>query len=68
MFKITIEETKVETVVIGKQWSIVREEDGKIERDYTPEVETRQTVKRTVFEQTVETLDIRALVSVINDI
>lgn len=55
-------------MIIGKQWQIVRQEGGKVEHDYTPEVETRQTVKRTVFEQTVETLDMRALVSVINDI
>jgi hypothetical protein len=70
MFKVTIEETKIETKVTGNEWKVVaqKEEDGNQTPiyGYTPEIERRVEVERKVFEQTVEQLDIAAVIATIN--
>lgn len=63
--KVTATTERVEKV--GKEW---RQVDGKPESkyDYTPEIEKTMLRSEQVYEQTVDTLDMAALVKVVNNI
>ena len=65
--KVTATIERVEKV--GKEWAVLEKKaDGSEPRGYTPEVE--KTVKRDieVYSQTVDDLDMAALVKVVNKV
>lgn len=58
-----------ETRVVGKEWdTLSTDKDGKAVRGYTPEIEKTVQADMCIFEQTVETLNIGALVLVVNNL
>jgi hypothetical protein len=64
-YKITIEEYGQEVAIIEKRW--VRGAGATPdEYGYAPETEGTQNYQRTIYEQTVENLDMAAVVSVVN--
>lgn len=73
-FKITIEETKTRLDVVGKDWRIIGEEyqvgqeKPRSIYGYTPMIEKPIPTTTKIYEQTVEELNIAALVCVINNI
>lgn len=67
MFKITIEETRLESVHLGKRWELIGPQ-GQVEYGYTPETDTQKLVARTVYEQTVDGLNLTAVIATINNI
>ena len=64
-YKITIEEIGQEVRTVGATWErgagATSEEYG-----YTPEIEATRSYERQIYEQTVDTLDVAALVGVVN--
>jgi hypothetical protein len=66
MFKITIEETKIEKKIAGTEW----ERTGKDEPAYayTPEIEKQVEVTREIFRQIVEEIDLEAVIKAVNSI
>lgn len=70
-YKIMIVEIGAETKIEGKEWEQgageATPDNGKA-YGYTPEIEKICDYSRTIFEQTVESLDLSAVVSVINNI
>lgn len=68
-YTITIQQEREETRLTGREWQVLKQDaDGKPERGYTPQVEERRIVKVTVLEQTVDELDIVAVIKAINGI
>lgn len=74
-FKVVITEIVTETVKGGQEWAktgeeLVAEGSDKLKAiyGYTPVIEKTQTTEVKVFEQTVDELNMAALVSVINNI
>ena len=65
MFKITIEQTRDEPIHKGKQWSLLMVGG---EYGYTPETDTVESVRRTIYEQTVDVLDVKSVIAVVNGI
>jgi len=65
-YKITITEMGTETRTAGKEWKEGVDAEGKY--GYTPEIEKILPYEKTIFEQTVKTLDLSAVVSVVNGI
>lgn len=66
-FTITITETAVVPTLTDRQWcQIGVKEDGKAEFGYTPQVETVKRVEAKRLEQTVESLDLPAVIRAIN--
>ncbi|NDV53861.1 hypothetical protein [Salipiger sp. PrR003] len=64
-YKITIEEIGEEVRTIGKNWE--RGAGGSPEEfGYTPETQATRQYSRTIYEQTVEDLDMASVVSVVN--
>lgn len=67
MFKITIEKTVEVTKIGGKVWDIIsKDENGKEERGYTPEIERRTTETVDIYQQVVDELDIYAVIQAVN--
>lgn len=66
-YKITIEETRVEAVHIGKQWQLIGKQ-GEAIYGYAPETETNMSVTRQIYEQAVDLLDLVAVIATINGI
>lgn len=70
-FTITIVQTGIVVrKVVGKDWAVVgREGDGDKDKPvygYTPEIEKAVYTDRKVLEQSVETLDLHAVIKAIN--
>ncbi|KGM50678.1 hypothetical protein [Pseudooceanicola atlanticus] len=66
-FRVTIEEMGEEVRTIGKAWEKGAGE-GPEAYGYTPETQATRQYNRTIYEQTVEELDIGRVVSVVNDL
>ena len=70
-YEITITEHVVETKTVGKEWE--RGAD-KVDEDhpsgwgYTPEIEKKVAVKREIFSQTTEDLNLVAVIKAVNGI
>jgi hypothetical protein len=62
---VTVVECGEEIATIGKDWKQIGD-DGKY--GYTPEIEGKREYSRKVYEQTLNTLDLPALVSVVNKV
>lgn len=67
-YKITIEETALKTIHVGKRWVVITEVEGRSERGYAPETDSQEAVTQQVYEQTVEELDMKAIIATINGI
>jgi hypothetical protein len=66
-FKITIEQDVTTVRTVGNDWQIVEQSaNGAPKYGYTPAVEKEITRTVQVYEQTVETLDIAAVIAVVN--
>ncbi len=61
-FKVTIEQTKDESVHLGKEWRLLDAD----RYGYTPEDDTTRTVTKTIYEQTVETLNVWGVITAVN--
>lgn len=66
-YKITIEKTEQVRTVLPSQWKLIGTEDNAA-YGYTPEVETVQDRTTKVLEQTVDTLNLKAVLCAINGI
>lgn len=73
VFKITIEETRTVVKTVGKEWGIVDQvpiTDGdevlKNVMGYTPLIEKAVPETKEVYAQTVEELDLHAVIKAIN--
>ena len=66
MFKITIEETKQVRKTVNQQWEIVKRDGDHYEYGYAPEVEKVVTETQEVYRQTVEELDLAAVIIAVN--
>jgi hypothetical protein len=68
-FTITITETKMVHTITPKWWEILEKRpDGHEVRGYTPQEEERRIEEIKRLEQTVETLDMAAVIRAINDL
>ena len=68
-YKITIEKIVTQTSLTTPSWQVVRQTDsGKDEYGYPPAIETTVQKELKIFEQTVDTLDIGAVVAVVNQL
>ena len=66
-YKITVEIEEVVTRIAGKEWRPVSEsKEGGTKYDYTPEIEKRVVEGKRIYEQTVENLDLVAVISAVN--
>jgi hypothetical protein len=65
-YKITIEETKAVTKIVGRNWEVVKRVDNTHDYGYTPEIE--KTVKETteIYQQIVDDLDLAAVIIAVN--
>lgn len=66
MFEIIVKETKQVRKIVGKKWEVVERKDSDYRYDYTPEVETVVTETNEVYRQTVESLDLVAVINAVN--
>lgn len=65
-FKITVEETKIVTKPMAREWVTLR--DNSDERGYAPQIDHRTTERVDIYSQVVDELDMKALVATINKI
>jgi hypothetical protein len=65
-FKITVEETRLVTRPMPREWVKLR--DDSDERGYAPQVNYQKVEQTEIYSQVVESLDMKALVSTINQI
>jgi hypothetical protein len=67
MFTITITETKMLHTITPRQWEILEKKaDGQEIRGYTPQEEETRIENYKRLEQTVESLDLPAVIKAIN--
>ena len=67
-YKVQIVATVERTEKIGKRWEPMTSANAKTEYGYTPETETVVRREITVLEQTVDTLDVAAVIKAVNGI
>ena len=65
MYTITIEKQTFEKQIKGKEWKVV---DKAGNYDHTPEIEKIVEVKKTIYIQIVEELDLVAVINAVNGI
>ena len=66
-YQITVNRIAVQTVE-ETTWCALSEQDGKKEMGYAPAKLEERAITETVFEQTVDTLDLKAVVCAVNGI
>lgn len=66
-YVVTITEKVVETVIEGKDWRKVSD-DPKDKFAYTPEIEKKVEVKRLVYQQDTDTLNLIDVIKAVNNI
>ena len=67
MFKITVTEVVAEKTIEGKDWEIKsKPKEGDSVYGYTPEIEKTTVVTKEVYKQSVDKLDIVALIAAVN--
>jgi len=64
-YKITVSRADYVTRTAGKEWAII---NAAGDRGYTPETEKKTWETNEIYEQTVEELDLKQLVAVVNGI
>lgn len=64
-YKIVVTECGEEVRTVGREWRLGGEGDPEA-YGYTPETQATREYSRDVYEQTVDDLDLAALVSVVN--
>jgi hypothetical protein len=64
-YKITIERTQTVKKTVGKQWKLCGTAENS-QYDYTPEVETLREETEKIYEQTVDELNLIAVISAVN--
>lgn len=68
-YEITITETVVETVVLPAEWvqgGVQEKDHPESNWGWCSEKETRQTVTREIYNQSVESLDLREVIYAVN--
>jgi len=67
MFKITIEHETEETQTKGREWKVIGSKENDIpEYGYTPEIQKVVQISRTIYMQTVNELDLPAVIAAVN--
>lgn len=67
MYKITIEKTVEAVEIAGHNWAVIgTKEDDKPEYGYTPEIVKRAIKTVEIYSQTVEWLDVYAVIQAVN--
>ncbi len=70
MYKVVITQMTIEERPAGKEWLVVKEAEGENrnvpEYGYTPEIIKKKEVESKIYEQIVETLDIKKVIDAIN--
>ncbi len=67
MYKVVITQMTIEERPAGKEWLIVGEADGNGSGyGYTPEIIKKKEIESKIYEQIVETLDIKKVIDAIN--
>ena len=66
-YRVTVEEIGQEKRIVGGEWKIGAGE-ARDAYGYTPQVEQTCDYARTIYEQTVDDLDLSGLVQVVNGI
>ena len=67
-FEITITEKTVETKWKGKDWEEGADASNESGWGYTPEIEKKVDVERTIYKQNTDQLDLVAVIKAINGI
>lgn len=66
-YTITITKVDVEESIIERAWKVIsKDTDNRDVFGYTPEINARRELERKVYEQTVDELDIKAVISAVN--
>jgi hypothetical protein len=65
IYKVTIERTQEEVVIAGREWGPVNGEPGT-PYAYTPQIDKITSVKREIYQQTVNFLDLSAVIAAVN--
>ena len=69
MYTITIEQTRNVRKLVGKKWEPIERNGDHTSYGYAPEVETVATETTEIYKQTVEELNVTAIIqAVINDV
>ena len=67
MFEITVTEVVAEKTIEGKDWEIIsKPKECDAVYGYTPEIKKTTIVTREVYKQSVDKLDIVALIAAVN--
>lgn len=64
MFTITIMSTSIQEKPGGKEWAVTGKDDPTYA--YTPEITKKREVELKIYEQIVETLDIKKVIDAVN--
>ena len=69
MFTVTITKTTIKDVPAGKEWQVIKggKAEGNAEWGYTPEIMKKKEIELKVYEQTVEAIDIRKVITAVNE-
>ncbi len=65
-FKITIEEIAEETTLTSANWTIIDTVDGNNKYGHPPQIKQTEIIKRTVFIQNTNDLDLGNIIKAIN--
>lgn len=66
-YTITITQVGLEETVIGKSWQVIaKDTDNRDVYGYTPETTATRKVDQKIYEQTVESMDIPAVIIAVN--
>ena len=67
-YEITIRTSEIKEVYVGKDWDVISEgKDGK-KYGNTPEIKKHKAVATVVYNQTVDELDMEAVIKAVNKI
>lgn len=68
MYTITIKHEREESRFIGREWAITgkKDEKGNPEYAYTPQEKETRAVESKVYEQTVEKIELEAVIFAVN--
>lgn len=64
MFTVTITKTTIEERPMGREWKKLRDDMPAL--GYTPEIMEKKEVELKVYEQTVDEIDIKAVIEAVN--
>ena len=67
-YKITITEIGQESKLQGNKWAKLSDKEGGGQYGYTPEVRMAVNFEREIFSQSIEELDLSAVIRAVNEI